>query len=327
MTEMKCHEPRTNNVKKVIQTMQNEKTSSANGSNTAGQSADSSRLSNIFNVMLKSRTPEKTTQDELIDSEREKRGLEKCLPVKKTLGEGDLMKAVPANTGDKEANKTEKPANHDKMLKCIQIAKKFADPTVAYGAEASKAHADQQKSEKIGAVLGREPIKTTEPVKKSANDAWVKLNAMKKKGFEIKDGGLKPNQPVNTIKPIKKSEDKMANWVKLNAMKRKGVEIIPSKGSKIQPDPVKKSDEAIRISQTKTEADLKKPLAKASPTLDYRQINPPKRQIPPPTQTLDYSKDTRPIDSTTGSVKPLNNPYQHSQPKAAITGGSIKPLT
>ena len=62
------------------------------------------------------------------------------------------------------------------------------------------------------------------------------------------------------------------------------------------------------------------PLQKAGDpfTLDYRKINPPKRTIPPPKNSIDYSKDTRPTDSTSGSVAPLNNPFQHgSGPKAA----------
>jgi hypothetical protein len=332
MTEVKCHEPRENNVKKVIQTMNQEKTSAANGTSSSEQSADTSRLSNIFNVLLKSRKPVKSSQEKLIDSEYAKRGLKKAEPLMKpsssqaqhrfveakaSEGEGwakewaskdknvkslpekvkksedktyptkaipdrepigdkepeyvegesdkpvkfdwkNLKKAMPSNTGDKEKEKTEKPASHEKIMHCIKMAKQFKDPTVGYEAESNKVHADQQKKEKIGAVLGREPMKTTEPVKKSESN---KINLGGHDYEYSHDNGVVSyhhvgDEGMKHHAEVSHSKKGFANQNTFNGDTVKHKQTLQEHADKILSEPMKKSSD-IRISQTKTENGLK----------------------------------------------------------------------
>lgn len=96
--------------------------------------------------------------------------------VKAIMSKPDnVQKSEPNNTGDKEKEKTEKPANMKKLMHCLDVAKKFKDPTVAYAYEAGKTRVDQQK-DGVGAVYGRETIETTEPVAKAES---IRISATK----------------------------------------------------------------------------------------------------------------------------------------------------
>jgi hypothetical protein len=200
MTENITQKPRSNNLRAVIQTIQAQSTDAAEGTNTSNKAADTDRISNVFNVLIKARTAEPDNLTKLII--QEKQALEdqkkqnvfnteaketeqeilggkaaplakKGKPMNKSIS--NLFKAlkkssaetVPANEGDKEKTKEVKPFNMEKLMACVKAAKAYKDPALDAAKENVVDAAKNQAKEGVGAVLGFEKPKLTETMTKS----------------------------------------------------------------------------------------------------------------------------------------------------------------